>query len=95
MNPIRRLELTRKWKPQMDTDKHRILSYRDEQIGDALYGIRVAYTDNLVTQCYLRFKLCEPKMAQRQSLIWRLVQLFLIVLIAVVGMLLHIWISTR
>lgn len=34
-----------------------ILSYRDEIIDGTLYGIRVAYTEGRITQCYLGFEL--------------------------------------
>lgn len=36
-----------------------ILSCRDEQIGDTLYGVRVSYQSGLVNQCYLGLELCD------------------------------------
>ena len=33
-----------------------IIAYREEQIGQSIYSIRVAYTDQRVSQCYLGFE---------------------------------------
>ena len=38
-----------------------IIAYREEQIGQSIYSIRVAYTDDRVAQCYLGFEICNAK----------------------------------
>ena len=76
-------------------DPIEILSYRDEQIGDTTYGIRVAFTNSIVSQCYLGFELCDPKPIAAASRTSRYFQLFLVVLIGAVVILLYAWLSTR
>jgi hypothetical protein len=77
------------------TGEMEILSYRDEQIGDALYGIRVAFADNRVCQCYLGFELCEgdgrPKSQKRSERF----QLLLVVILAAIGFLIYSWWQMR
>jgi hypothetical protein len=70
-----------------------ILSYCDEQLGDAVYGIRVAYREGRVAQCYLGFELCEPKAPPSRAS--RYFQLFLVVLIGAIAALLHGWFLAR
>lgn len=65
-----------------------ISSYRDEQIGDALYGIRVAFKDGLVAQCYLGFELLQSDLATQTSSTRRRLQLLLVVIIGVAVVLL-------
>jgi hypothetical protein len=72
-----------------------ILSYRDEQIGDSVYGIRVAFTNDVVSQCYLGFELCDPKPVAAASRTSRYFQLFLVVLTVAIVMLLYAWLSAR
>ena len=76
-------------------DPIEILSYRDEQIGDAIYGVRVAFTNGVVSQCYLGFELCDPKPVTRTSRASRYFQSFLVALIGAIVILLYAWLSAR
>lgn len=72
-----------------------IIAYRAEQIGNAVYGIRVVYTDNRVSQCYLGLELCEGDArgkAQKRS---ERFQLFLLVLGVAIVFLIYCWLKTR
>jgi hypothetical protein len=66
---------------------------RDEQLGDAVYGIRVAYREGRVAQCYLGFELCEPKAPPSRAS--RYFQLFLVVLMAAIAVLGYGWYLAR
>ena len=72
-----------------------ILAYCDEQIGDAIYSIRVAFSNGVVSQCYLAFELCDSKPAGTSSRAVRYFQLFLIVLLGAVAALIYAWFATR
>ena len=59
----------------VSTAPEEIIAYRAEEIGQAIYSIRVAYTNERVSQCYLGFELCDVKgrcNPQRRSLWSRL-----------------------
>lgn len=77
------------------TDPIDIVAYRAEQIGDTLYSIRVAYTDNRVSQCYMGVELCEgdarPKTQKRSERL----QLVLVVVGAAIVFLVCYWLQTK
>ncbi len=79
----------------VSSDKIEILSYREEQTGDAVYGIRIAFTDGLVTQCYLGFELCDPKPTPPASRASRRLQLLLVVILGAALILLYGWYLAR
>ena len=68
-----------------------INSYRDEQIGNTLYGIRVEFKDGLVAQCYLGFELLQSDLATQTSSTRRRLELLLVVIIGVAVVLLVGW----
>jgi len=72
-----------------------ILAYQAEQIGGAVYSIRVAFADGRVSQCYMGYELCEGdcrSQAQKRS---ERFQLFLAVLLAIVVVLIYAWWKNR
>jgi hypothetical protein len=72
-----------------------ILSYCDEQIGDTLYGIRVAFAGNRVSQCYLGFELCDGDMRPKSQRRSERLQLLLAVVLAAIGFLVYYWWQTK
>jgi hypothetical protein len=77
------------------TREMEILSYRDEQIGDTLYGIRVAFTNEKVSQCYLGFELCDGDVRPNSQKRSERFQLLLVVLLAATGLLIYYWWQTH
>jgi hypothetical protein len=72
-----------------------IIAYRTEQIGNAVYGIRVVYTDNRVSQCYMGFEIVEGDARGKGQKRAERFQLFLLVLGVAVVFLLYYWVKTR
>ena len=72
-----------------------ILAYQAEQIGNAIYSIRVAFSDNRVEQCYLGYELCEGDARSQSQKRSERFQLFLMVLIVAAAFLLYYWLTSR
>ena len=72
-----------------------MVAYRAEQIGNAVFSIRVAFSGNRVSQCYLGFDLCEGDARSKTQKWSERFQLFLVVLIVAVVLLLYVWLKTR
>lgn len=73
-----------------------IVTYQAEQIGDDVYGIRVAYSDGVVSQCYLYFEQCETaRVGKTSSRLSERLQLALVVLLAAIGLAVYFWLRGR
>src|SRR5882762_11049307 len=56
-----------------------IFAYQAEQIGNAIYSIRVAFTDGRVSQCYMGYELCAGDARSKVQKRSERFQLFLVV----------------
>jgi hypothetical protein len=72
-----------------------IVAYRAEQIGDAVYSLRVAYTDNRVSQCYMGLELCEGDARSKSQKRSERLQLLLVVAGVAIVFLIYYWLKTR
>ena len=79
----------------VSTGTTEIIAYRAEQIGNAIYSIRVVYTDDRVSQCYMGFELCEGDVRSKSQKLSERFQLVLLVLGVAIVFLLYYWLKTR
>ena len=72
-----------------------IMAYRAEQIGNTVYSIRVVYTDNRVSQCYMGLELCEGDARSKAQKRSERFQLLLVVVGVAIVFLTYYWLKSR
>jgi hypothetical protein len=72
-----------------------IIAYQAGQIGNAVYSIRVVFTNDRVSQCYLGFELCEGYARSQSQKRWERFQLFLVVLGVAIVFVLYYWLKSK